>query len=50
MLLTYRDAYHYVEVERFKVSLFLKKTKSGNVDIAEYGSVVQVSTEYTLYS
>ena len=36
------DAWHYVEVKRHRVPLFLKKTKSGNVDVAAFGVVVKV--------
>ena len=43
-----RDAWHYVEVERAKVPLFHKKTKSGNVDVAVFGTVIKVSSVFKI--
>ena len=35
-----RDAWHYVQVKRHLVPLFLKKSKSGNIDVASYGTII----------
>lgn len=39
--LCYRDAWHYVEVSRAMVPIFLQKTKAGNVDVALFGTVIR---------
>ena len=36
-----RQAWHYVEVKRRLVHIFLKKTRGGSVDVAIYGNVVK---------
>jgi hypothetical protein len=35
------EAWHYVEVHRAKVPLFLARTRSGNVDVAVFGKVIR---------
>ena len=42
-LVSGRDAWHYIEVKRHLVPNFLKRTRSGNVDVAEFGAVLMVS-------
>ena len=41
LLLLGRKAWHYVEVRRNVVHIFLKKTRAGQVDVALYGTVVK---------
>ena len=36
-----RKAWHYVEVRRNVVVIFLQKTRAGQVDVAVYGTVVK---------
>ena len=36
-----RKAWHYVEVKRNQVHTFVKRTKSGSVDVAQFGTVVK---------
>ena len=37
-----------MEVERNQVPIFLKKTKSGNVDVAKFGDVIKVKYLHNL--
>ena len=39
MFMTGRKAWHYVEVRRNVVHIFLQKTRAGQVDVAVYGTV-----------
>ena len=41
MFMTGRKAWHYVEVRRNVVHIFLQKTRAGQVDVAVYGTVVK---------
>lgn len=36
-----RHAWHYVEVHRELVSVFLQKTRAGNIDVAHFGRVIK---------
>ena len=36
-----RHAWHYVEVNRELISVFLQKTRAGNIDVAHFGRVVK---------
>ena len=36
-----RQAWHYVDIPRYLVNLFLKKVRSGQVDVSHYGTVVK---------
>ena len=35
-----RDSWHYVEVSRGLMDVFMKKTRGGTIDVAKYGSLL----------
>jgi len=35
-----RDSWHYVEVSRSLMDIFMRKTRGGTVDVAKYGSLL----------
>ena len=35
-----RDSWHYVEVSRGLMDIFMKKTRGGTIDVAKYGTLL----------